>query len=183
MNEKSPIDDVEPWRSIYLRLNSVLEWERKYDPMIIFTFVTLIFTWIPFLKLSVLTIVSSLIFLGVIIENVLPIVWIWIFRNEQITTSDELKLNRFYQRWTFVKETVIKQNQCLQSFRQEKPTEYFVLGVIFLLIFAIYGQMIDNSLLSYYSILVVLLIPGIHHQQLFSKIFQIIRCEFRRFFY
>lgn len=84
------------------------------------------------------------------------------------TTSDELKLNRFYQRWTFVKETVIKQYQCLQSFRQKNPAEvrrkklfndfllllllqYFVLGVIFLLIFAIYGQMIDNFLLSYYS--------------------------------
>ena len=31
------------WRPVLLCVNSVLEWERKYDPMIIFTFVTLSF--------------------------------------------------------------------------------------------------------------------------------------------
>ncbi|CAF4029309.1 unnamed protein product [Rotaria magnacalcarata] len=162
------------WRHILFPINSLLEWEREYDPLIIFGIITFIFFSILKINPSVLTLVSFVILIVVLTDLLVTNGIHIVFKYESWTQSKEANYKRLCERIAHL-ETFLKHKcESVLKMRKERPSMYLIVGTICLLFFAYCCQNIDNLLLSYLITLVVCLTPGVHNQQLISLIHQYI---------
>ncbi|CAF1338266.1 unnamed protein product [Adineta ricciae] len=153
------------WRNILLPLNNLLEWEHKYDPMVIFGIITFIFIFILQANPPVLTLVSCVVLVFVLIDLLVPIAIRVLFKNDHWTSAKEAKFTRLCERIANFEEHIKKLCESALKMRKERPLMYLMIGAIFLAFIAYCGQRIDNLLLSYLTTLTTCLIPGIRNRQ------------------
>ncbi|CAF3332777.1 unnamed protein product [Rotaria socialis] len=162
------------WRYILVPINSLLEWEREYDPLIIFGIITFIFFSILKINPTVLTLVSFVMLIVVMIDLLVINGVHIVSKYESWTQSKETKYKRLCERIAHL-ETFLKHKcESVLKMRKERPSMYLIVGSICLLFFAYCCQNIDNLLLSYLATLVICLTPGVHNRQLISLIHQYI---------
>lgn len=81
--------DLEGFREIILVLSSVLKWEKKFYPGVIFGAITFLFLVLWYLSLSILTLVSLIGLIAIIIDYGFPIVSKVVFKPENWTGAQE----------------------------------------------------------------------------------------------
>ncbi|CAF1367895.1 unnamed protein product [Adineta steineri] len=162
------------WRNILLPLNNLLEWEHKYDPLVIFGIITFIFIFILQANPSVLTLVSCVILVFVLIDLLVPMAIRIIYKNDNWTSTKDSKYTRLCERIANFEDHIKQLCESALKMRKERPLMYLMIGAIFLAFIAFCGQRIDNLLLSYLTTLTICLVPGIRNRQLIPFIRQYI---------
>lgn len=81
--------DLEEYRELILLLSSVLKWEKKFYPGVIFGAITFLFIILWYLNLSLLTLVSIIGLIGILIDYGYPIVSKIVFKPENWTGAQE----------------------------------------------------------------------------------------------
>ncbi|CAF1090360.1 unnamed protein product [Rotaria sordida] len=162
------------WRNILLPINNLLEWKHKYDSLIIFGIITLIFFIILQINPPILTLISCIILTIVLIDILAPVGIQIIFKNENWTSIKETKYTRLCERIAHLEQHIKHQCELILKMRKERSLMYLIIGSIFLCFIAFCCQKIDNLLLSYLITLIICLTPGIRNRQLISLIRQYI---------
>lgn len=80
---------MEEYREIFLSLSSVLKWEKKFYPGVIFGAITFLFIILWYLSLSLLTLVGVIGLVAILIDYGYPIVSKIIFKPENWTGAQE----------------------------------------------------------------------------------------------
>lgn len=81
--------DLEGFREIVLLLSSVLKWEKKFYPGVIFGAISVLFLILWYLSLSLLTLLSVIGLIAILIDYGFPIVSKVIFKQENWTGIQE----------------------------------------------------------------------------------------------
>lgn len=81
--------DLEGHRELILLANSVLKWEKKFYPGVIFGVITFIFLILWFLNLTILTLIGVIGVVAVIVDYGYPIVSKIVFKPENWTGAQE----------------------------------------------------------------------------------------------
>lgn len=172
--------DLNDWKFILLPLNNLLEWEHKFDPLIIISIISVVFGILMIWSPSVITTVAlvGLIFLSV--DFIAPLIIQNVFKGAEWTPTSESKYLRICERLTnFCNHVVNFKNKLIQM-RKEKHSLYFLV-VLFFLIFCIYvGQLVDNLLLSYLAVSIACLMPGARRHNLIEKTMQLVKSLFKK---
>ncbi|CAF4660011.1 unnamed protein product [Rotaria sp. Silwood1] len=147
------------WRNVLVLINNLLEWEHKYDSLIIFGIITFIFFCIREINPPILTLISCLVLIVVLIDVLAPI---------------EAKYSRLCERIANLEQHIKHKCELVLKIRKERPSMYLMIGSICLAFIAFCCQNIDNLLLSYLTTLILCLTPGIRDRQLIPLIRQYI---------
>ncbi|CAF3497779.1 unnamed protein product [Rotaria sp. Silwood1] len=160
------------WRNVLVLINNLLEWEHKYDSLIIFGIITFIFFCIREINPPILTLISCLVLIVVLIDVLAPIgIQIkFLFR----TSTKEAKYSRLCERIANLEQHIKHKCDLALKIRKERPLMYLMIGSICLAFIAFCCQNIDNLLLSYLTTLILCLTPGIRDRQLIPLIRQYI---------
>lgn len=81
--------DLEEWRELILHLNSILKWEQKYYPGVIFGVVSFVFLMLWYLDFALLTLVSLIALLVTVVDYGYPAIHKFIFKSESWTGTHE----------------------------------------------------------------------------------------------
>lgn len=81
--------DFEGYRELILLLSSLLKWEKKFYPGIIFGAISFLFIILWYLDLSLLTLVSIVGLISILIDYGYPIVAKMVFKPENWTGAQE----------------------------------------------------------------------------------------------
>lgn len=158
--------DLNDWKFILLPLNNLLEWEHKFDPLVIIVIVSTIFGIIMSWSPSVLTTISVFCIIALVFDFAVPIITQQLFKTTEWTLSSDAKYTRICERISHFYGHLIRMKTRLIELRREKHSLYFLI-VLFVLIFSIYvGQLVDNLLLSYLVSLTLCLLPGARRHNL-----------------
>ncbi|XP_053994021.1 ADP-ribosylation factor-like protein 6-interacting protein 1 [Hylaeus volcanicus] len=155
---------MECWREVILPLNSILLWERSWDPGLILGITSTIFFLIWVLEPALLTIISvSLLVLALIDYLVTPLASFLCAVNSW-TGQKEKKLNEICQNLSVTILQLQNLWRSMLQMRNDRPNIYYA-GIITCLIICIWiGSTINNLLLFYIAVNVILLTPGLRHK-------------------
>ncbi|XP_034170821.1 ADP-ribosylation factor-like 6 interacting protein 1 [Osmia lignaria lignaria] len=155
---------MECWRELILPLNSILLWERSWYPGLIFGITTTIFFLIWMLEPAFLTIISIFLLLLALIDYLVPPMTSLLYPVNSWTGQKEKKLNEICQNLSI---TILHLQDLWRSMlqtRKDRPNVYYAAIITFLVICIWIGSTINNLLLSYIAVNIVLLMPGLRHR-------------------
>ena len=75
--------NLEAWKVLLLPVNNLLEWEHKFDPLVILGVNTFIFGLLMYYNPSILTTVSVLGLVVLLLESAVPIVTSYFFKTSE----------------------------------------------------------------------------------------------------
>lgn len=81
--------DLEGCRELILHLNSVLKWEKKFYPGLIFGFSTILFLVLWYLDLSTMTMAALVLLIASVLDIGFPVLSKFIFKPENWTGEHE----------------------------------------------------------------------------------------------
>lgn len=81
--------DLEGCRELILHLNSVLKWEKKFYPGLIFGFSTILFLVLWYLDLSTMTMAALMLLIASVVDIGFPVLSKFIFKPENWTGEHE----------------------------------------------------------------------------------------------
>ncbi|XP_029031910.1 ADP-ribosylation factor-like protein 6-interacting protein 1 isoform X2 [Osmia bicornis bicornis] len=155
---------MECWRELILPLNSILLWERSWYPGLILGITTTIFFLIWMLEPAFLTIISIFLLLLALIDYLVPPMTSLLYPVNSWTGQKEKKLNEICQNLSI---TILHLQNLWRSMlqtRKDRPNVYYAAIITFLVICIWIGSTINNLLLSYITVNIVLLMPGLRHR-------------------
>jgi len=153
--------DLEEYRELILLLSSVLKWEKKFYPGIIFGAITFLFIVLWYLNLSLLTLVSVIGLATILIDYGYPIVSKVVFKPENWTGAQEKEFEEVVNGLLSVKLKVCSFTKYASVPKEEKTIVYYLGAAGGFIVAAYIGSVIDNLLLTYLAILSVALFPGL----------------------
>lgn len=81
--------DLEGCRELILHLNSVLKWEKKFFPGLIFGFSTILFLVLWYLDLSTMTMAALILLFASVVDIGFPVLSKFVFKPENWTGEHE----------------------------------------------------------------------------------------------
>ncbi|KAG8041340.1 hypothetical protein G9C98_002328 [Cotesia typhae] len=155
---------IECWREIILPLNSILLWEKPWYPGVIFGTTSLIFFMIWMIEPAFLTIISMTLLILALADYLVPIAVSTFISSSAWNGQKERKLDEICQRVS----KFILQAQSIWKFilnaRSNRPNLYYGSITVCLSLLAWIGNVVNNLLLIYLALVIVLLLPGLRHQ-------------------
>lgn len=162
--------NLESWKLVLVSLDSLVEWEGKFDPAIIICMDTLVFGLLMFYNPSILSTVSIIGIAMLVVEILLPIVINYFFRSSEWDSKADEKYTHICERISHLYEHYTTYKLKLATLKKERQSLYFLLGLFFLIFCAYVGQSVDNFLLTYLAVLVATLTPGARRHNLKQKL-------------
>lgn len=160
---------LESWKLVLVSLNNLIEWNGKFDPVIIVSLDTLVFGLLMFYSPSILSTVSIIGITMLVIEILLPILINYMFKNSEWDAESEEKYTHICKRISHLYEHYVFYRSKLEGIKKERQSLYFLIVLFFLLFCAYVGQCVDNFLLTYLAVLVMTLTPGARRHNLKDK--------------
>jgi hypothetical protein len=158
--------DLEEWRELILILNSVLKWEQKYYPGIIFGVVSFKFLMLWYLDFSILTLISLTALLVTVLDYGYPAISKFIFKSENWTGTQEKSYENVIQEIVDLKVCACTSIHNFCNSRSERSTFYLITVTLTSILLAWIGSSVNNLFLAYLIALFVSLYPGLHHNGL-----------------
>ncbi|XP_033751688.1 ADP-ribosylation factor-like protein 6-interacting protein 1 [Pecten maximus] len=161
---------LEGWREVLLPLNGLLNWEKTYHPAIIIGLNTFIFLLIWYFEPSVLTSFALLGLAVSLIDFLVPMIGPnflaskWTGRQEQQYEDICRRIMNFKYHSRNLMESMV-------SLKTERPKTYFLIVMGALVSMAWMGSKMDNLLLTYFLITMIMLVPGIRRHGILQKYF------------
>lgn len=114
--------DLESWREVILHTNSLLKWDKKFYPGIIFAVISIFYLLLWYLDLSTLTLISLSLLVVTIIDYVFPLVSRIVFKTENWTGTQENKFEEICQELCATKIKLCSFYNYIFTAKEEKST-------------------------------------------------------------
>ncbi|KAF2352132.1 hypothetical protein FHG87_017112 [Trinorchestia longiramus] len=176
---------LESWREVLVALYSLLVWDKPFYPAITASIVTTIFVLVWYLEPSVLTLLSIVGLIITLADFLVPQVVPLVLGGHSWTGAQE----RRYESIVCGLSTVLTSCSCwsaaLATLKATRPKLYFLTVTLTLLTTAWFGASFNNLWLTYCSVMLVLLVPGLyqrgvlhrHLSGLLSRVSALLRTE------
>ncbi|CAD7091121.1 unnamed protein product [Hermetia illucens] len=155
--------DLESWREVILHTNSLLKWDKKFYPGIIFAVISIFYLLLWYLDLSTLTLISLSLLVVTIIDYVFPLVSRIVFKTENWTGTQENKFEEICQELCATKIKLCSFYNYIFTAKEEKSTMFLISVSLILVLLAWIGSVIDNLFLCFITTLFAALYPGLSH--------------------
>ncbi|XP_047482580.1 ADP-ribosylation factor-like protein 6-interacting protein 1 [Penaeus chinensis] len=163
--------ELEGWREVLYVGHSVLVWEKQYYPFISISAVTALFLMIWYLEPSMLTLLSVLGITVTLCDYLVPQIVPWIVGAHYWTGTHERRYEQIITSVASLCGLASYVSNTLASMKESKPRTYFVMVTGSLIVSAWIGSTINNLLLTYLIMLVLVLLPGMKHHGILQKYF------------
>lgn len=160
---------LEGWREVLLPLNSLLMWERAYDPGILVGTTTLIFLMLWYFEPSVLTTLSILGIIVCVVDYLVPTLSVNFFNPDKWTGIKERKFEDICRGMVKTWDHFHNFHSFVNYFKETKPKIYFVVILALLVLIAWIGNLMDNLLLTYLIVCFSVLLPGLKHHGILNN--------------
>lgn len=162
--------DLDGWKEVLLPLNGLINWEKPYHPAIIIGLNTFIFSVIWYFEPSVLT-TFSLIGLAIcLIDFLVPLIGPNLISSKW-TGREERQYEDVCVRILNAKTHFCNFYDAMVELKTNRPKMYFVVIMGTLITFAWVGCKMDNLLMTYLLLNLMLLVPGIRRNGVLQKQF------------
>ncbi|CAH0389810.1 unnamed protein product [Bemisia tabaci] len=155
--------ELESWRVIVVEANSVLLWEKPWYPGAVIGFTSFLFFLFWLIEPSFITTVSMIGFVVTLLDYLVPTVVSRLSSEDSWTGAQERKLEDIC---TALVETKLQASKIwcqLSHLKHSRPKSYIV-GVLLTLSFLAWtGNYINNTFLTYFLTVLVLMYPGLKH--------------------
>ncbi|KAJ6640154.1 ADP-ribosylation factor-like protein 6-interacting protein 1, partial [Pseudolycoriella hygida] len=162
--------DLEGCRELILHLNSVLKWEKKFYPGLIFGFSTILFLVLWYLDLSTMTMGALILLCASVLDIALPVVSKFIFKPENWTGDNENQFESVCEEVCVAKLAICNGLSHVFASKETKSSVSSIVTVCVLIVLAYIGAVIDNLLLSYLGFLILMLYPGLLHHGIVNMV-------------
>ncbi|XP_068228349.1 ADP-ribosylation factor-like protein 6-interacting protein 1 [Palaemon carinicauda] len=163
--------ELEGWREVLCAAYSVLIWEKNYYPAISVSTVTTLFLMVWYIEPSVLTLISVTGIIITVCDYLVPQVVPWIVGAHHWTGAHERRYEQIITSMASLCGMASSVTNTLKSMKESKPRVYFVVVTGGLIFFAWLGNTIDNLLLTYLIVTVIVLLPGMKQHGVLQKYF------------
>ncbi|GAB1604927.1 ADP-ribosylation factor-like protein 6-interacting protein 1 isoform X1 [Argonauta hians] len=174
--------DMEGWRAALLRLNSVVDWERPYHPLVLLAPITLIFLIVWYFEPSFLTTVALLGMSISLIDFLVPLLSS-MYAPETWTVVQEQQFEQICERIMLVRDHVNHVKNTMVGLKVEKPKVYFAVTMGVMSFFAWFGSLVNNLVLTFLIVSFVVLYPGLRRHQILEKYVQGLFIVLKRLFF
>ncbi|XP_069125305.1 ADP-ribosylation factor-like protein 6-interacting protein 1 [Argopecten irradians] len=168
---------LEGWREVLLPLNGLLNWEKSYHPAIIIGLNTFIFLLIWTFEPSLLTTFALLGLAVSLVDFLVPMIGPNILASKW-TGRQEQQYEEICRRIMHFKYHSRNLMESMVSLKSERPKTYFLIVMGTLVTLSWMGSKMDNLLLTYFLITLIMLVPGIRRhgilQMYFSRAFAVV---------
>ncbi|XP_042228571.1 ADP-ribosylation factor-like protein 6-interacting protein 1 [Homarus americanus] len=163
--------ELEGWREVLCAVHSVLVWEKHFYPFISISAVTTLFLTIWYIEPSMLTLLSVLGITVTLCDYLVPQIVPWIVGAHYWTGAHERRYEQIITSVACLCGSASYISNTLTSMKESKPRTYFVMVTGSLLVCAWVGNTINNLLLTYLIVVVIVLIPGMRPHGILQKYF------------
>ncbi|XP_071514570.1 ADP-ribosylation factor-like protein 6-interacting protein 1 [Panulirus ornatus] len=163
--------ELEGWREVLCGVHSILVWDKQYYPAISISAVTTLFLAIWYVEPSMLTLLSVLGITVTVCDYLVPQVVPWIVGAHYWTGAHERHYEQIITSLASLCGLASYISDTLTSMKESKPRTYFVMVTGILVVCAWVGNTINNLLLTYLIVLVVVLLPGMKHHGILQRYF------------
>jgi len=162
--------DLEGCRELILVINSILKWEKKFFPGLIFGFSTILFLVLWYLDLSTMTMVSLILLIASVVDIGFPVVSKFVFKPENWTGENEKQFEHVCGEICVAKLAISNGLSCVFASKEEKSPVCVIITIAVLILLAYIGAVIDNLLLSYLGFLFIMFYPGLLHHGIVNMV-------------
>lgn len=155
--------DLESFREIILFGNSILKWEKKFYPGVIFGIVSVVFLTLWYLDLSIITQIALTLLLTTLIDYLCPILSKLVFKADNWTGAHESKFEEVCNELCTTHIKLIAYFNYIFVTKEEKSTVFVISVSLILVVLAWLGSIVNNLFLCYITVLGLLLYPGLQH--------------------
>ncbi|XP_018006568.1 ADP-ribosylation factor-like protein 6-interacting protein 1 isoform X2 [Hyalella azteca] len=160
---------LESWREVLVVLHSLLVWDKPFYPAITASSVSIAFLLVWYLDPSVLTLVSlaglTITLADFLVPQVVPLV----VGGHSWTGEQERRYEVIVNSIASAMDCFASSMASLTSLKASRPKIYFFTVTITLLTTAWLGSSFNNLFLTYFIMMVVLMLPGLHKRGLLHK--------------
>lgn len=114
--------DLEGFREFILLINSILKWDKKYYPGIIFGLNSALFALLWYLDLSVLSLIAIILLALTVVDYVFPIISKIIFKAENWNGAQEKKFEEVCQEIVGIRSKAVAGYNSVFATKDEKST-------------------------------------------------------------
>nr|CAD7604665.1 unnamed protein product [Timema genevievae] len=161
--------ELEGWREVILPLNSVLLWEKNFYPGLLAGVTTAFFLLFWLLDPSLLTTVSVIGLVAALVDYLVPTLTASLCHPESWTGAKERKLEDICRALVITEHQGISYCKTFYEMRNTRPKMYYLSVIVSLVFLAWLGNTVNNLLLTYLFVLVLLLLPGLKHHGILKK--------------
>nr|XP_053642225.1 ADP-ribosylation factor-like protein 6-interacting protein 1 isoform X2 [Cherax quadricarinatus] len=161
--------ELEGWREVLCFMHSLLIWEKHYYPFISISAVTTLFLSIWYIEPSMLTLFSVMGITVTLCDYLVPQIVPWIVGAHFWTGAHERRYEQIITSIASLCGLASYISNTLTTMKESKPRTYFVMVTGSLLLCAWVGNTINNLLLTYLIVLVIVLLPGLKHHEIIQK--------------
>lgn len=162
--------DLEGNREIVLHLNSILKWEKKFFPGLIFAFSTILFMVLWYLDLSTMTMAALIALIASVVDVSLPVLSKFIFKSENWTGEHEKQFENICGEICVAKLAICNALSYVFASKETKSPISSIITIVLMIALAYIGAVIDNLLLSYLGFLVIMFYPGLLHHGIVNMV-------------
>lgn len=163
--------NLEGWRAALIRINSILQWEKPYHPVLLLAPTTLIFLLIWCFEPSLLTAVALLGMSFSLIDFLVPLLSSF-YAPETWTGIEEQQFEQICERIMHVKDHFVNARDVMISLKDEKPKVFFAVTMGLMSFLAWLGSLINNLVLTYLLANFLLILPGLRRHQIIERYFR-----------
>lgn len=167
--------DLEAYREVILLANSVLKWEKKFFPAVLFGAISLVYAILWYLDFSVLTLIALGLLFTTLLDYFFPIASRFVFKSDNWTGTQEKKFEEVCHELFKVKSKLYSAYQHVFASKEDKSTMLTIATAGTLVVLAWIGATIDNLLLSYLATLGLAFYPGLSHNGMLNRVKSIIK--------
>ncbi|KAG4075668.1 hypothetical protein HA402_003493 [Bradysia odoriphaga] len=161
--------DLEGNREIVLHLNSILKWEKKFFPGLIFGFSTILFLVLWYLDLSTMTMATLMLLIMSVVDVGFPVVSKFIFKPENWTGEHEKQFENVCGEICVAQLAICNALSYVFAKEAKSPVSS-IITIVVLIALAYIGAVVDNLLLSYLGFLAIMFYPGLLHHGIVNMV-------------
>jgi len=160
---------LESWREVVIIMDSVLAWEKDWYPAVTAGSLTMFYLILFWLSPSMLTLLSTMGLLITMLDYLGPKLMDKLYSSAEWTGEKEKKLDNVCKS---VVSTSLLVSTCYTSFssmRTTSPMTHFSITTCSLLVLAYLGSLVSGVFLSYITLMVVMMLPGLYRRGLLAR--------------
>nr|CAD7409249.1 unnamed protein product [Timema poppensis] len=161
--------ELEGWREVILPLNSVILWENNLYPGLLAGVTTAFFLLFWLLDPSLLTTVSVIGLVAALVDYLVPTLTASLSHPESWTGAKERKLEEICRALAIAEHQGFSYCKTFYDMRNTRPKMYYLSVIVSLVFLAWLGNTVNNLLLTYLFVLMLLLLPGLKHHGILQK--------------
>ncbi|XP_061087521.1 ADP-ribosylation factor-like protein 6-interacting protein 1 isoform X2 [Conger conger] len=162
-------EQLQGWGEVILAMDQILHWKKSWFPGVLIGATTILFTMVYFLDPSILTGASCCVMFLCLADYLVPIIAPKVFSSSKWTSEQQQRFHEICANMAKTRRRAVGWWQRIFALKEEKPKMYFLCVISSLVVFAWIGQLVHNLLLTYLTVTVLLLLPGLNQHGVISK--------------